>query len=219
MNHGSIPCVHPPATQSMRRRFRIAEVAAHDHVATGNDLAHGLAVVRYFAAIGVYYSQLPRRNQFDSLTRFDGGTLLRRKHIMLRARFADRDEGRGLCHAVDVRNFPAQFSFDALNGSRSGRCPRSEDANATASITAHFFGCVSQTDQHGWGGTEDGDALLLYQSEYCLGIDFAQANVCRANCSDRPHKSPSVRVKHCRVQRYLSAQVIGKWSNVPTTFM
>ena len=58
------------------------------------------------------HSQLPGRNQFDSLTRFDGGTLLRRKHIMLRAWFADRDEGRGLCHAVDVRNFPAQFSFD-----------------------------------------------------------------------------------------------------------
>src|ERR1700723_222071 len=99
MNHGSIPCVHPPATQSMRRRFWIAEVTVHDHVATAN-------------------------------------------------------------------------------------------------ITAHFFRCVSQTDQHGWGGTEDGDALLLYQSECCPGIDFAQANVCRANCCDRPHKSPSVRVKH-----------------------
>ena len=76
MDNRGIARVKPSAAKRMRGRIRIPVVPLHDDIATDDDLADGLSVVRDLAAIFILDHQLTGRDQLDTLPRLDGRLLV-----------------------------------------------------------------------------------------------------------------------------------------------
>src|SRR5499433_1059562 len=124
-----------------------------------------------------YDPQLARADQLDALARLDPGALRGRQVAVLGARLAEGDERRRLGEAVDLRQFPAEFAFDQLDGGGSRRGTGREEADAARNPSPEFRRRVGDAYQHRRRSAEHGDALVADQLEDQFRLDPAQADI------------------------------------------
>src|SRR4029077_8108545 len=130
MHDRSVTGMKPSAVQSSLGRFRIVVVAAHDHVAAGDDFTLSDAIVRHVVVLRVHYAQLTRCNQLNTLARFDRGPFSDGEGRMFRSRLTNGDERTWLGQSVNMDDRPAQLFFESLDGGSRGRRPCRDNANS-----------------------------------------------------------------------------------------
>ena len=86
--------------------------------------------MRHVVAFLVNHPQLARGDQLDALPGFDRRSLANRERCVFRPLLADGDERRRLGQSVNLRDRPAQFVFESLDGGRGRRRAGGEDADA-----------------------------------------------------------------------------------------
>src|SRR6185369_6150959 len=71
MNHSCIPTVKPPVAHGFFSCLRIVEVPLHHDIPAHNYFTKCFAVMRHLVPILAHYPEFTRRQEFDSLARFD----------------------------------------------------------------------------------------------------------------------------------------------------
>ena len=95
-----------------------------------------------------------------------------------------------------MRDVPAQFALDALDGRGRRRRARRHHPHAARREPAQLFRRIGDADEDGRRRTEHGHRLARDILEDGSRLGFAQADVRAANGGDDPDKGPAVGVEH-----------------------
>ena len=196
MDDGGVAGVEPAAEQCPLRGLRVAIVTLHDDVATHDDLSGGGGIARDVDAVLIDDAQLARGDQLDTLPGLDLGACRRGEGGVLGARLANADKRGRLGEAVDLRDRPAEFLLDALDGVGGGRRTAREHADAARRRGAQFGARARDRDDHRGGGADHRDALFHEVRIDAWGVGLAQADVGGADGGGDPDEGPAVGVEH-----------------------
>src|SRR5438105_15367147 len=186
VQYGRVAGVEPSVAHHLFGRFGVVVVPLHDHVAPGHDLAERLSVGRYVLPGVVDNTQLARGDQLDPGAGLDDPELSGVEILVLRPRFADRDERGGFGEAVDLRHLPSQITLHALDR-RGGGCSSGGDHMHTFGHVAPNIGrSVGESNQDGRRGAQPPDLFLADQIEDAPRLHLRQAYVGASDCRDDP---------------------------------
>jgi hypothetical protein len=168
-----------------RRGVGLLPVAAHDHVAAGEDLAVGRR-------------PQPHAKRRRARTPEPAGPLRWGQRVVLGATAVHHQQRGGLGQAVDLDELPAELGLDALDGPGGRRRTGDHDAEPVAAGDRPVprGGRVEDGGDDGGGAAHERDAVLVDAAQDLGAVDLAQHDVGDAHGGCRIRHAPAVAVEH-----------------------